>query len=228
MNLSDVQKSVSKSPVRHYMKFKPSTGKILYWDSSKKENVSIDELSIAVVDIRVSVTGWDEKSGSAISSNLVDNSSIEELTVKAYKGTSAMATGLWGNIKDGVKLSGGNYTANLYGIAMIEGEYKIVNLQLFKSGLFAYNEFMKGRKDTEVFEKILTIKIGEKKKHGAVNYFEPKFGLIERKGDIVDLAKEADKTMQEYLKPKSPQTVQDEVKTFVEESPLEDKNDLPF
>lgn len=163
-----------KSPVKFWIDFGGGTGKYSYWNGT--ENVSLDTLELVLLDTKGSVTGWHDASSSRIWSNVIGKVKEQELVVKA-KGVE-VAKGLWDDIKDTVKTSGGNFTTNVYALVKLAGDtYELCCLQLSKSGLREWSEFVANNNRTALYDNVIACSKGDQQKKGSVKYFGPKFEL---------------------------------------------------
>jgi hypothetical protein len=163
--------SGSNSPVKKYLSFKGSKGKVRYYDKNRAEDerdVELDSLDLIILDIKSSVSGFNEGSSSSISSNLLDPYATgrEEFVVKSKVNGSygVVAQGIWKDIKDEVSSIGGKFTTNLFALADLnDGEgYQIVKLELNGSALSPWIEFV-GSFDNErdIYDNVITITKGQ-------------------------------------------------------------------
>jgi hypothetical protein len=180
---------VVKSPVKHWLSWKGDTGSFVYWDGEK--NVSVETLDFLLLDRRQTVTGWCDEKGGRMFSNVV-KSLKEELNVRVKQQT--VAKGLWEDIKEEVNKAGGNYTANLYAVATINGERELVCVQLDKGCLKEWTDFIKDNPVWEIYKGMVRVERGEKQKKGKVEFYFTKFTLVkevdeelEQQAKLIDL-----------------------------------------
>ena len=175
------------NPSQKWIKFKK--GKFVYWDKEKEAEIEIPRpFTFVVLDQLATITGWHDPSESGIVSNEVHSTQFEELTVRTYKGES-LAKGLYGEIKDNIKASGGRYTTSIY--ALLNDE--LVN---FKFAGASLSEWISNKPKSH-FIKIEKVK-SEKK--GDVEYFVPILGAGEETEEMLACAKAVDaEVLQPYL-----------------------------
>jgi|GEM_PF-6101693 len=150
------------SPIKRYLGFSGSTGLFSYYDKDAKETVELEELSIIVLDVRGSVTGYNSGSKASISSNMVAEIGNEPLQVQSWKDgkKNLIAEGLYKDIKVEVKEAGGKFTTNIICLADVgEGE-EVCNLQLTGSALNGWIEFVKGLDTDGEYDNRITITKG--------------------------------------------------------------------
>lgn len=168
------RKGGSPSPIKRYLSFSGNTGLFTYYDKDKKENVEIEELSLIVLDVRASVTGYNSGDKASISSNLVAAVGTEPLVVQSWKDGKKhlIAEGLYKDIKSAVKDAGGKFTTNIIALADVgdgNGE-QIVNLQLTGSALNGWIEFVNGLESGGEYDNRITITKGALSKVDGKNF----------------------------------------------------------
>lgn len=182
-------KGGSNSPVKKYLSFKGSKGKVRYYDKDKPEDereVEVDSLDLIVLDIKSSVSGFNEASSSSISSNLLDpyTTGTEEFEVKSKVNGSygVVAKGIWKDIKDEVYKLGGKFTTNLFALADLGNGYEIVKLELNGSALSPWIEFVgEFENENEVYDNVITISKGQlqtRKKGKNVNVSDAEYKKV--------------------------------------------------
>lgn len=168
--MSRTQKSgTANSPVTKYISFKGSKGKLAYYDKESKEddkNVYLDSVDLVLLDIKSSITGYNESSSSQISSNLLDPYSVgkEPFVVKTkINGTfGVFAQGIWKEIKAEVDGIGGKFTSNLFALADVGNGAEIVKVELSGASLTPWIDFQSGLSSSdEVYDKKVTISRGQ-------------------------------------------------------------------
>ena len=142
----------SNSPVKAYLSFAGGKGKVKFYAkdderADEKGNVYLDDLDFIVLDIKSSVSGYNEKASAGISSNLLDPYSVgkEPFVVKTKVDGKfdTFAEGIWKDIKAEVGNIGGKFTTNIFALADIgDGNgLQVVRLELNGSGLSPWIEF---------------------------------------------------------------------------------------
>lgn len=250
------RRSKVSSPIKKYISFSGSTGVFSYYDKAKGEKVEIDSISLILMDIRSSITGYNSASKSQISSNYVVNIEEEELKVVTWKGgkSADVAEGLYADIKSKLSSIGGKFTTNLICLADVGDGEEICNIQLTGSSLSSwfealssideYDSFITLSKGplskvdgkeivpvTEEEEKALLAKI---KKNPRVKqpiwFYLIDVDTTELSDEDGKKADELDATLQKYFgasKPKDADTSDDD--GYDDEDPEGDeKDDLPF
>jgi hypothetical protein len=168
--MSRTQKTgTSNSPVRKYLSFKGSKGQLAYYDKDSKEddkNVYLDSLDFVLLDIKSSITGFNESSSSQISSNLLEPYSVgkEPFIVKTKINGSygVIAQGIWKEIKAEVDGIGGKFTSNVFAIADVGQGMEIVRIELSGAGLTPWINFQSELSNSdEAYDKVITIKRGK-------------------------------------------------------------------
>ena len=168
--MSRTQKTgTSNSPVKKYLSFKGSKGQLAYYDKDSKEtdkNVYLDSLDIVLLDIKSSITGFNESSSSQISSNLLEPYSVgkEPFIVKTkINGSYAtFAEGIWKEIKAEVDGIGGKFTSNIFAIADVGQGMEIVRIELSGAGLTPWINFQSELSNSdEAYDKVITISRGK-------------------------------------------------------------------
>ena len=163
----------SKSPIQRYLKFSGNTGLFSYFDKTKGEkgeDVELEELSLIVLDVRASITGFNSSANTGISSNMVTNIGNDPLTVQSFKDGKKIfiAEGLYSEIKGTVKSAGGKFTTNVIALADIgdgNGE-QVVCLQLTGSALNGWIEFVNSLDQDGEYDNHITITKGALSKNG--------------------------------------------------------------
>lgn len=216
MSISD-ERPATQNPVTKYIQFK--NGSFNYWNKEKEAGVNIPlPFKFTVMDELACISGWDETAGKAIYSNEVHSTKNEELKVSS---DHILAEGLYQDIKDKVKASGGRFTSSIY--AIYNGE--VVNIKLKGAALGSWID-----KDFKpVGVEVSELEDGKK---GATTYKIPIFKSVE--SDEIELAKEKDKELQKYFINKNdlaPTDTRGQVASaedFDYVTPKETIEDLPF
>ena len=150
------------SPIKKYITFKGSTGTFKYWDKNKNENVELDDLDIIILDMRASITGFNESLGTGISSNLVKDTTKETLKVTSYDNgkINTLAEGLYQKIKPDLIKVGGKFTQNVICLADVGDGLEIVNIQLSGVALGSWIEFATEYNNGDYYDYQINIKKG--------------------------------------------------------------------
>jgi hypothetical protein len=188
-------------PCTRWMEWQGSEGYFHYYDKEKAQKVNVgDNLTFIVLDQLATVKGWHDQSESGIYSNEVRNLTTDILSVKSFKGAE-IATGLYKDIKDRVKVKGGKFTQNVY-VAIKDGQGMIIGSVMFSgAALNAWIEFAKENK-ANLYKKSVKISGSTESSKGVTKFKIPTFKLIDVSQETDLQAIELDKTLQEYLNAK--------------------------
>jgi len=160
----------ASSPVKKYLSFSGSTGKLKYYnkehkDADEKGNVSIDRLDLVLVDIKSSISGYNENASSGINSNLLDPYKVGEqefiVKTKVDGKYGVFAQGIYKDIKADLATINAKFTTNLFAIADFGEGYELVKLEINGSGLSPWIDITKDLKDDEIYDKVITVEKGE-------------------------------------------------------------------
>lgn len=161
----------SKSPVTKYMSFSGGKGKIKFYDKNHKDaddkgNVYLDSLHFAVVDIRASISGYNEKTSSQVRSNMLDPFETGKqpfvIKTKSDGKFQDVLTGIWKDIKAEAEQFGGKFTSNIFAVADVGEGIELVRLELNGSSLTPWIEYIDGLGDSEkVYDRFITITKGQ-------------------------------------------------------------------
>lgn len=177
--------TASSNPATKFLNWKSEEKCFSYYDKEAQENVKVElPLKVLFLEHYHTVKGWHDATQKGIVSNEVYSISNEPLTVRTFGGLE-LSSGLYKDIKDKTKLSGGVYHRSVY--VMLE-DGAIVNLQLkgavvgglskesslSKSEVDGYSEFYKknGRLLDNQWIEIKTVADAKK---GATKYSIPIF-----------------------------------------------------
>ena len=157
------KRSGSKSPVKRYLSFSGGKGKIKFYDkdhdsSDEKGNVYLDSVDLIVLDIKASVSGYNEGTSSGISSNYLDPYSTgkEEFVIKTKR------DGKYGEVLRGIWKDGAKYTTNIFALADLGDGLEMVKLELNGSGLTPWIDYTKTLENSEeVYDKVITVSKGD-------------------------------------------------------------------
>ena len=172
-------------------------GKVTYYDKDAQENYEVDLPFIFIVlDELTTITGFSEKDQSGFWSNEIRDLSREKLVVKTKSGT--VASGLYGEISEGIKGKGAKYAQSVY-IAFKDedGNLQIGNIKIAGAALTAWIEFKK-RFDISQCAVFITDEPKLEKK-GTNYYFSPVFEGQNLSNAARDAAVKLDQELQKYL-----------------------------
>jgi hypothetical protein len=163
--------SGSKSPVKRYLSFSGNKGQIKFYDkehddANDKGHVFLKDVDLIILDIKASISGYNEKSSSGISSNFLDPYSTgkEEFVIKTKQDGKfgEVLRGIWKDIKLEADSFGGKYTTNLFALADIGNGLEMVKMELNGSGLTPWIEYTKALENSEeVYDKLIKIGKGQ-------------------------------------------------------------------
>ena len=161
----------SKSPVKRYLSFAGNKGQVKFFDKEHKDadekgNVYLSGVELIVLDIKASVSGYNEKSSSGVSSNMLDPYSTgkEEFIIKTKQDGKfgEVLRGIWKDIKLEADSFGGKYTTNIFALADIGNGLELVRMELNGSGLTPWIEYTKALENSEeVYDKLIKIGKGQ-------------------------------------------------------------------
>jgi len=206
-----------QNPCNKWFKWTGKHGKIVYYDKLTKENVEVKApFTFLLLDVLATVKGFDESNKESIWSNEVRNVKTTPLEVK--KGSSLFKSGLYADIKADIIAAGGAYAASCY-IAFKDETGKLVigNITMAGSSLGggvhkpadkamkdievgAWIQFAKDN-NKEIYNKAVQI-VGKDERmctQGAVEFYCPKFALIDTTPETDKAAIELNKELQAYL-----------------------------
>jgi hypothetical protein len=201
MNTQSNRKKAFQTPQSN-----PAT-KFIDWKSNdkcfsfyNKETSSNEQIPLPfkflVLDEMHCIKGWNDATQSAIFSNEVKFISQETMIVKPFKGNE-IAKGLYKDIKEKVKSSGGHYVKSIY-IMLEDGT--LANLQLKGSSVQAWGEFTQKTR-SRLADEWIEVKTAKDGKKGAVKFSVPEFTFLCSISDSeADQADEVFNILEAYLK----------------------------
>jgi hypothetical protein len=167
--------AAEKNPATKFIQWKSDQGYFYYYDKQAQKNVQLDEpIHIIVIDQLTTVKGYHEPTSKGIYANEVRYSAKQPLNVSTF-GNFHIANGLYSEIKEKIKASGGKYSKSVYAALLKYADdgsaptLELVNFQFYGAALEPYIN-AKIKTDGSVYE------LGtdpEPKKKGAVRYFVP-------------------------------------------------------
>ena len=160
------------SPVKHFVSFSGATGKIKYFekghpDANEKGQVELESLDFILLDVKSSISGFNEKTESNISSNKINPFDIKKVPfvvrTKVDKKFEVFAEGLYDDIKDKVSSIGGKFTTNLFALADLGSGYEIISIELNGSSLTPWIELMDKieKEDDDIYNHVVSITKGD-------------------------------------------------------------------
>ena len=219
----------TSNPATKFIDWKSNDKCFSYYNKEEQKNIQIPlPFKFLVLDEMHCIKGWNDATQSAIFSNEVKFIGTETMTVKPFKGNE-IAKGLYKDIKEKVKASGGHYVKSIY-IMLEDGT--LANLQLKGSSVQAWGEFTQKTR-SRLADEWIEVKTAKDGKKGAVKFSIPEFTFLRSIND--DEANQADEvfnTLEAYLKTylaKAEVPVIQSDSDVIENDGLdEDKDDLDF
>jgi hypothetical protein len=159
------------NPASKFIEWKGAEGKFFYYVKSQVEGVPGENKEISlpikfiVIDELAMITGYNKELDCGLYSNEVHNIKSEVFHVKSQKGGKVW-TGTYDDLKG--TISGAKFTKSIYAMVVLDGKPELVNFKI--SGSFL-NAWIEAKINTDV--QGVMIDDLEKKKNGAVNYFQP-------------------------------------------------------
>ena len=185
------------SPVKFYLTFNGQHGKLQYWDGEK--NVDLDEVSLALMDTRSCVVGWNDKLQARIWSNKVKSISKEPVTVHAKN--TELVSGIYTEIKDTLTKLGGKFATMVYALATF-GDHKDVPvaIELSGSSIRPWIDFVETCGGVYNMYNQTTVMSADPEVHkkGAIKFRIPQFASADISPET---AAEADRVDRELLQP---------------------------
>ena len=194
---------VTPNPALRWFEWDGGKGKIRYFDKEKKENISIElPFDFVLLDRLSTIKGWSDEAESGIYSNEVRDTRDEPFVVKAFKKLEPIAEGIYSQIKDRVKASGGKFCISCY-IAFTNDDDSLAlgNIQFHGSALSAWMDFESDKEHRSRLYKdgirVISSKMGKK---GGVTFQTPVFEFFALDPKTDTEAMGLDQGLQEYLK----------------------------
>jgi len=185
------------NPATKFIDWKSNDKCFSYYDKETSSNKQIPlPFKFLVLDEMHCIKGWNDATQSAIFSNEVKFIGTETMVVKPFKGNE-IAKGLYKDIKEKVKASGGHYVKSIY-IMLEDGT--LANLQLKGSSVQAWGEFTQKTR-SRLADEWIEVKTAKDGKKGAVKFSIPEFTFLRSIND--DEANQADEVfnvLEAYLK----------------------------
>lgn len=159
----------TKSPIEKYINYKGGNGIFYYYDKDLKETVELESLSnFILLDVRVSITGYNQDTKSNIFSNMVKYLYSEELRISTYENKKKvpLSTGIYADIKNEIKGYNGKFTNNIIGLMDLGKGYEIVDLQLTGASNMAWINLVNKYNINDLYSQSITFVKGELSKVG--------------------------------------------------------------
>lgn len=206
-----------QNPCTKWFKWSGSTGTVSFYDKLLKENVEVKlPFTFLLLDVLATIKGFDKSSKESIWSNEVRNTKETPLLVK--KGSSLFRNGMYSDIKADVVSAGGGYAASCYiafkdetgklvignitmsGSSLGGGVHKPADKKLKDIEVGAWIEFAKAFKN-DLYKKAIQIVDKDDRicTEGNVQFYCPKFSLIDTTPETDKAAIELNKELQAYL-----------------------------
>lgn len=213
MSRSNPHENGAPNPAARWFEWNGEAGHVRYYDKEKKKNVDMAlPFTFLLLDQLGSVGGFHKRSNSRIHSNEVKDTRQDVLIVKAFKG-GTLAEGLYQEIKDKVKVVGGQFVANCYVAFRNGGDSLAIGSLRFKGGaLGAWMDFCKDNR-ADLYKQAITIGTFKEGKTGKVVFRMPVFKLTPLSDATNAKAIELDEQLQEWLSAYLRRTKHDQVDT---------------
>lgn len=187
-----------KNPATKFIEWNGKEGYLYFYNRETEKNEKLDRpLRFIVLDQLATVIGFNESENCGIYSNEIHDLSGEILSVKLFK-SGTLAKGVWENISDKVKASGGKFCRVVYALLKTGDSFDLVAFKFAKSALGAWFDFANkvdlSKKGVQVEEAFTT---GKK---GSIEYKMPVFTALELSDAHLQMAIDADKDLQEYFR----------------------------
>jgi hypothetical protein len=185
------------NPATKFIDWKSNEKCFSYYDKETSSNIQIPlPFKFLVLDEMHCIKGWNDATQSAIFSNEVKFIGTETMVVKPFKGNE-IAKGLYKDIKEKVKASGGHYVKSIY-IMLEDGT--LANLQLKGSSVQAWGEFTQKTR-SRLADEWIEVKTAKDGKKGAIKFSIPEFTFLRSINDEeANQADEVFNTLEAYLK----------------------------
>lgn len=159
------------NPATHYLAWKSNDSKFESYDKGSKEKELINlPFEFTVLKVGSAIGGWSSSQDTTIYSNIITNSSKQDLQVK--RGKSKWITGKYKEIRDEVLADGGHYETKIFCIH----NGNVVILTLKGSALSKWFELLQKSK-AELSNRKVIVKTFESGKKGSIKYTMPIFEL---------------------------------------------------
>ena len=210
-----------QNPCKKFIEFKGDAGVFQYWDKnapnpeSKKPGANIEmplPIGFIVLDELSTIKGFNESSRSGVYANEVHSVKNQTLHVRTFKGGTSIS-GKYAEIKDKVKAIGGKYCKSIYAALILKDKsLELVNFQLTGAAFKAWID-----KTTDANSEVMVVSKTIEAKKGKVVYQIPVWGAAGMTDELRAEAIEMDKKVQEYLKARKVEEVDEVVQDHPED-----------
>lgn len=190
-----------ENPADKFFEWDGKNGYVKYWDKQQEKEIEVDmPFHFLMLDTLTTIRGFHKKSDSGIYSNEV-RSLNQILKVKTSQG-HLVAEGIYDNIKDTIKASGGKFAKSVYIAYNEDGQMKIGNINFKGASLSPWIELEKevGRRGLE--EKAVVITGSTHEKSGDIEFEIPVMKIRDVKPEANQTAIHLDEQLQDYLEKK--------------------------
>jgi hypothetical protein len=193
-----------ENPATKFISWKSNEKTFSYYDKDKGENVLLKlPLKFIVLAQLNTVKGWNDALSGQIIANEVQHIGEDKLKVVCYhkdakgeKKKSAIAEGIYKDIKETIVSAGGRYHKSVY-IMLEDGT--IANIQLKGAGVQAWGEFS-NRNKARLLDEWVVVKSFAEGKKGAVKFTTPKFEFLQSLNETENaLVNDAFDVLKSYL-----------------------------
>ena len=194
----------TENPATKFISWKSNEKTFSYYDKDKGENVLLKlPLKFIVLAQLNTVKGWNDALSGQIIANEVQHIGEDKLKVVCYhkdakgeKKKSAIAEGIYKDIKETIVSAGGRYHKSVY-IMLEDGT--IANIQLKGAGVQAWGEFS-NRNKARLLDEWVVVKSFAEGKKGAVKFTTPKFEFLQSLNETENaLVNDAFDVLKSYL-----------------------------
>lgn len=204
MSRKDEVKTQNPNPAEIWMTWDSDNGQLKYWDKEKGENGEDVPVKLPFTFVWLkqlhTVKGFSEDHQSGIFANEVMDIGQEEMTVKAFKASKPIATGIYADIKQDVIDAGGHYVSSIYAMTK---KGTLINISFKGSCVQAWSEFIKKVRN-RLPDEWVKITSAQSHKKGKITWTTPEFAFAgSLKDNDSDMADACYETIQGYFNEKS-------------------------
>tara|TARA_R110000803_G_scaffold63443_5_gene124138 strand:- start:5308 stop:5991 length:684 start_codon:yes stop_codon:yes gene_type:complete len=217
----------SENPTKRFLKWKSNDKCFSYYDKENAKNVDVAlPFKFLFLEHYHTVKGWNDASESSIYSNEVYAIGSTELTVKAFKGSSPIAVGLYKENKTKIVEAGGKYHRSIY---VMNEDGEIINISLKGAAVRSYSDFYSDNNQL-LDNQWIEVNDATDGKKGSIKYSTPNFTIGGAIGkDANALADTAVSSLQNYMDVYTGKTVvKDEITEDQVAVEVEDNDEIPF
>ena len=162
-NRKEQESTSLPNPIVRYYNFKGKSDGFVWYNSETKAEETSFPLSFSLLTVRNEVSGYHKRTKSGIWSNSISEYGVgkEELRVYSNKkdkaGNTAIAQGIWKEIREKTKGQGGHFTKVLIGYEFGVG---IVKVSITGTAIASYGEFAEEAKKakTSLYDNLIVVK----------------------------------------------------------------------